>query len=245
MTPDVSTPVSELSHKTVIIYLCVFLLIVGGIGAALYFLVFKKKSCKIDSDCSTGEICWNNICNETGPGGSSGTPGTPGPTGPAGPSGEFSTHFFSSCTGLTGNNPPLSCTGYTGPPGFDGDVCAYNYSASGNPTTIWIMPTTFEKKTVSSKIIVYGSCTFSSSDSSVFSLVMTLFSCSGGITPVVQTQNHVHNELGSTTVLPFNFLYDNIPKGTYYISVLVQPNSSTLTTDRTDNLSFIVQIVEN
>ena len=60
MTPDVSTPVSELSHKTVLIYLCVFLLIVGGIGTALYFLVFKKKSCKIDSDCSTDEICWKN-----------------------------------------------------------------------------------------------------------------------------------------------------------------------------------------
>ena len=74
---------------------------------------------------------------------------------------------------------------------------------------------------------------------------MTLVSCSGGITPVVQTQKHVHNEIGTTTVLPFNFLYDNIPKGTYYMSVYVQPNSSTLTTDASDNLSFIVQIVEN
>ena len=63
----VVAPVSELSHKTVIIYLCVFLLVVGGIGAALYFLVFKKKSCKTDSDCSTGEICNDGKCYKIDP----------------------------------------------------------------------------------------------------------------------------------------------------------------------------------
>jgi len=63
----VAAPVSELSHKTVIIYLCVFLLIVGGIGAALYFLVFKKKSCKTDSDCKTGEICNDEKCYKIDP----------------------------------------------------------------------------------------------------------------------------------------------------------------------------------
>ena len=142
--------------------------------------------------------------------------------------------------------PPLSCKDYTGPSGYIGDPCAYNSSANGQASTAWIMPTTFEKKTDSSKIIVSGSCTFSSSDSTNFSLVMTLFSCSVGITPVVQTQNHVHNELSSTTVLPFNFVYDNIPKGTYYISVFVAPlTGSSVATDHTDNLSFIVQIVEN
>ena len=67
MAPDVSVPSSELSHKTVLIYIFVFLLIVGGIGAALYFFVFKKKSCKIDSDCSTGEICHDGKCQKLVP----------------------------------------------------------------------------------------------------------------------------------------------------------------------------------
>lgn len=68
MAPDnVPLQLSEISHKTVLIYLCVFLLIVGGIGAALYFLVFKKKSCKIDSDCSTGEICHDGKCQKLVP----------------------------------------------------------------------------------------------------------------------------------------------------------------------------------
>ena len=64
---NVVASVSELSHKTVIIYLCVFLFIVGSIGATLYFLVFKKKSCKIDSDCSTGEICHDGKCQKLVP----------------------------------------------------------------------------------------------------------------------------------------------------------------------------------
>lgn len=67
MVPDVPVPSSELSHKTVLIYIFVFLLIVGAIGAALYFFVFKKKSCKIDSDCSTGEICHDGKCQKLVP----------------------------------------------------------------------------------------------------------------------------------------------------------------------------------
>lgn len=68
MAPDnVPVPSSELSHKTVLIYIFVFLLIVAAIGAALYFLVFKKKSCKIDSDCSTGEICHDGKCQKLAP----------------------------------------------------------------------------------------------------------------------------------------------------------------------------------
>jgi microcystin-dependent protein len=67
MAPDVPVPSSELSHKTVLIYIFVFLLIVAAIGAALYFFVFKKKSCKIDSDCSTGEICHDGKCQKLVP----------------------------------------------------------------------------------------------------------------------------------------------------------------------------------
>jgi microcystin-dependent protein len=67
MAPDVPVPSSELSHKTVLIYIFVFLLIVCAIGAALYFFVFKKKSCKIDSDCSTGEICHDGKCQKLVP----------------------------------------------------------------------------------------------------------------------------------------------------------------------------------
>jgi microcystin-dependent protein len=63
----VVAPVSELSHKTVIIYLCIFLLVVGGIAAALYFLVFKKKSCKTDNDCKTGEFCHDGKCYKIDP----------------------------------------------------------------------------------------------------------------------------------------------------------------------------------
>jgi microcystin-dependent protein len=63
----VPVPSSELSHKTVLIYIFVFLLIVCAIGAALYFFVFKKKSCKIDSDCSTGEICHDGKCQKLVP----------------------------------------------------------------------------------------------------------------------------------------------------------------------------------
>jgi len=237
----VAAPVSELSHKTVIIYLCVFLLIVGGIAAALYFLVFKKKSCKTDSDCGSDEVCWNNICNKTGSSGTPGSLGPPGPTGPpgpAGPSGEFSTQFFSSRADFTGDNPFTSCTGFTGPDPHNPQTSTSPWTTvNGNTTTAWITPQTFYKKTPSSKIIVNGSCTFYSTDSNTFDLVMRLYSCDGS-TIIEKTQHHVHNKEGDTTILPFNFLYDkddnnnNIPEGKYYI-------------DSSDNLSFIVQIVEN
>jgi len=261
----VVAPVSELSHKTVIIYLCVFLLVVGGIGAAIYFLVFKKKSCKTDSDCGSDEVCWNNICNKTGSSGTPGSPGTPGslgppgptgPPGPAGPSGEFSTQFFSSRADFTGDNPYTSCTGFTGPGPYlpqQSSTSPWTTSADGQISTAWITPQTFYKKTPSSKIIVNGSCTFYSTDSNTFDLVMILYSCDGS-TIIEKTQHHVHNQKSDTTILPFNFLYDkdgnnnNIPEGKYYISAYISIPiglGSNVTTDSSDNLSFIVQIVEN
>ena len=247
----VVVPVSELSHKTVIIYLCVFLLIVGGIAAALYFLVFKKKSCKTDSDCGSDEVCWNNICNKTGSSGTPGSLGPPGPTGPAGPSGEFSTQFFSSRADFTGDNPYTSCTGFTGPGPYlpQSSTSPWTTSAKGQ-ITAWITPQTFYKKTPSSKIIVNGSCTFYSTDSNTFDLVMILYSCDGS-TIIEKTQHHVHNQIGDTTILPFNFLYDkddnnnNIPEGKYYISayISIPTGLGNVTTDISDNLSFIVQFV--
>lgn len=54
---------SELSHKTVIIYISIFLVVIITIGLLLYFLVFRKKSnsnstsCSADTDCSDGQVC--------------------------------------------------------------------------------------------------------------------------------------------------------------------------------------------
>ena len=57
----------EVSYKNIFIYICLFLLVAGGIGTALYFLVFRKKSCKTDKDCKSGQICVSGKCQPVKP----------------------------------------------------------------------------------------------------------------------------------------------------------------------------------
>jgi hypothetical protein len=50
------------SYKNIFLYICLFLLVAGGIGTALYFLISRKKSCKTDKDCKSGQTCNGGKC---------------------------------------------------------------------------------------------------------------------------------------------------------------------------------------
>lgn len=56
-----------MSYKNIFLYICLFLLIAGAIGVTLYFLVFRKKSCKADKDCKSGQICVSGKCQVAPP----------------------------------------------------------------------------------------------------------------------------------------------------------------------------------
>jgi hypothetical protein len=50
------------SYKNIFLYICLFLLVAGGIGTTIYFLIFRKKSCKTDKDCKSGQTCSGGKC---------------------------------------------------------------------------------------------------------------------------------------------------------------------------------------
>lgn len=55
------------SYKNIFLYICLFLLVAGGIGTALYFLISRKKSCKTDKDCKSGQTCNGGKCQPVAP----------------------------------------------------------------------------------------------------------------------------------------------------------------------------------
>jgi hypothetical protein len=57
----------EVSYKNIFLYTFLFLLIAGAIGVTLYFLVFRKKSCKADKDCKSGQTCVSGKCQVAPP----------------------------------------------------------------------------------------------------------------------------------------------------------------------------------
>jgi Cys-rich repeat protein len=61
MINELPTEVSY-SYKNIFLYICLFLLVAGGIGTAVYFLIFRKKSCKTDKDCKSGQTCNGGKC---------------------------------------------------------------------------------------------------------------------------------------------------------------------------------------
>ena len=67
MINELPTKAMEVSYKNIFIYICLFLLVAGGIGTALYFLVFRKKSCKADKDCKSGQTCVSGKCQPVNP----------------------------------------------------------------------------------------------------------------------------------------------------------------------------------
>ena len=54
----------DVSYKNIFLYICLFLLVAGAIGVTLYFLVFRKKSCKADKDCKSGQTCVSGKCQQ-------------------------------------------------------------------------------------------------------------------------------------------------------------------------------------
>lgn len=57
----------DVSYKNIFLYICLFLLVAGAIGVTLYFLVFRKKSCKADKDCKSGQTCVSGKCQVAPP----------------------------------------------------------------------------------------------------------------------------------------------------------------------------------
>ena len=58
----------EMSYKNIFLYTFLFLLIAGAIAVTLYFLAFRKKSCKADKDCKSGHTCVSGKCQVAPPG---------------------------------------------------------------------------------------------------------------------------------------------------------------------------------
>jgi Cys-rich repeat protein len=67
MINELPTKAPEVSYKNIFLYICLFLLIAGAIGVTLYFLVFRKKSCKADKDCKSGQTCISGKCQVAPP----------------------------------------------------------------------------------------------------------------------------------------------------------------------------------
>jgi hypothetical protein len=67
MINELPTEVSY-SYKNIFLYICLFLLVAGVIGITLYFLIFRKKSCKADKDCKSGQTCNGGKCQSSASG---------------------------------------------------------------------------------------------------------------------------------------------------------------------------------
>lgn len=67
MINELPTKAPEMSYKNIFLYTFLFLLIAGAIGVTLYFLVFRKKSCKADKDCKSGQTCVSGKCQVAPP----------------------------------------------------------------------------------------------------------------------------------------------------------------------------------